>query len=126
MAVLTKLVNDDKSTDDLLFISYNSTGFNLQRAEFLTDLVTVMGQDRCLVSLQEHFLMTRSLKKIEQSLSDNLCVYSVAAFKEENIRRGRGKGVLSMIWPKCLDKYITRIPIQSSTLINLPTLINLK
>ena len=125
MAVLTKLVENDKSEDDVLFLSYNSTGFNLQRAEFLTDLITILGRDRCLISLQEHFLMSRSLKKIEESLPDNLCIYSVAAFKEFDIRRGRGKGGLSMIWPKRLDKYITRLPIKTSKrvqacMLNLP------
>ena len=114
MAVLTKLVENDKSKDDVLFLSYNSTGYNFQRAEFLTDLITILGKDRCLISLQEHFLMSRSLKKIGESLPDNLCVYSIAAFKEQEIRRGRGKGGLSMIFPKCLDKYITRLPIKSS------------
>ena len=69
--------------------------------------------------------MSRSLPRIEKLLPDNLCVYSVAAFKEEDIRRGRGKGGLSMIWPKCLDKFITRIPLKSTKrvqacLINFP------
>ena len=91
MAVLTKLDNANKSSDDVLFISYNSTGFNLQRGEFLTDLISIFGKDKCLISLQEHFLMSRSLGLIEKLLPDNLCVYSVAAFKEDDIRRGRGK-----------------------------------
>ena len=110
MAVLTKLVNDDKSKDDVLFLSYNSTGFNPQRAEFLTELTSVLGQDKLLLSIQEHFLMSRSLNRIEKLLPDNLCTYSVAAFKDEDIRRGRGKGGLAMVWSKCLDKFITRIP----------------
>ena len=89
MAVLTKLVKPDNSKDDVLFLSYNSTGFNPQRAEFLTELLSILGQDKFLFSLQEHFLMSRSLPRIEKLLPDNLCVYSVAAFKEEDIRRGR-------------------------------------
>ena len=125
MAVLTKLLDEEKSKDDILFLSYNSTGFNLQRAEFLTDLISILGQDKCLISLQEHFLMSRSLNKIAELLPEDLCVYSVAAFKEGEIRRGRGKGGLSMIWPKCIDKFITRLPLKSSKrvqacLINLP------
>ena len=125
MAVLTKLVKPDNSKDDVLFLSYNSTGFNPQRAEFLTELLSILGQDKFLLSLQEHFLMSRFLDRIEKLLPDNLCVYSVAAFKEEDIRRGRGKGGLSMIWPKCLDKFITRIPSKSTKrvqacLINFP------
>ena len=54
-----------------------------------------------MISLQEHFLMSRSLNKISELLPEDLCVHSVAAFKEGEIRRGRGKGGLSMIWPKC-------------------------
>ena len=44
MAVLTKLVSDDKPQDDVIFLSYKSTGFNLQRANFITELITVLGE----------------------------------------------------------------------------------
>ena len=69
--------------------------------------------------------MARSLNSIEKLLPNDLCVYSIAAFKEDDIRRWRGKGGLSMIWPKCLDKYVTRIPLKTSKrvqacLINFP------
>ena len=89
MAVLTKLVSDDKPQDDVIFLSYNSTGFNLQRANFITDLITVLGENRCLMSIQEHFLMSRSLGLIEQMLPDNLSVYSIEAFKDSAICRDR-------------------------------------
>ena len=42
------------------------------------------------------------------------CVYPVAGFKEDDIKRGGGKGGLAMIWPKCIDKCVTRIPIKST------------
>ena len=95
-------------------MSYNSTGFNIQRAEFITDLVYSLGHKNFFLSIQEHFLMARSVQLIDRLLPDDLCVYSVAAFKEDDIRRGRGKGGLSMIWPKSIDKFVTRIPIKST------------
>ena len=112
MTVLTKLAKPSIE-NNVLFLSYNSTGFNLQRAEFLTDLISVFKGQRCLLSIQEHFLMSKSLSKIEEYLPSDFCVYSVAAFKENDIKRGRGKGGLAMIWPRCIDKYITRIPVKT-------------
>jgi hypothetical protein len=114
MTVLTKLVSNDKPEDDVIFISYNSTGFNIQRADFITNLISVLGENKCLVSLQEHFLMSRSIGLIEKLLPDNLCIFFVEAFKDSDIRRGRGKGGLSMIWPKCIDNIISRIPLKST------------
>ena len=46
MAILTKLVNNDKLEDDVLFLSYNSTGFNLQRADFITELISILGENK--------------------------------------------------------------------------------
>lgn len=43
--------------------------------------------------------MSRSIGLIEKLMPDNLCIFSVEAFKDSDIRRGRGKGGLSMIWP---------------------------
>ena len=67
---------------DVIFLSYNSTGFNSQRADFLTDFTQVLGMNRCLVSIQEHFIMKRNLTKIESLLPSDYVVYSVAAFKD--------------------------------------------
>ena len=47
--------------------------------------------------------MSKSLGQIDQLLPDNLCVFSVEAFKDSDIRRGRGKGGLTLIWPTCLE-----------------------
>ena len=72
--------------------------------------------------------MKRNLAKIEKLLPPELCIYSVPAFKDDSqIKRGRGKGGLSQIWPKSLDHLASRIPLKVSnrvqgSLIQLPSL----
>ena len=80
------------NNSDVIFLSYNSTGFNSQRAQYLTELTEVLGMSRCLVSLQEHFIMKRNLTKIANLLPSDYVIFNVAAFKDcDQIRRGRVK-----------------------------------
>ena len=71
--------------------------------------------------------MKRNLSKIEKLISDDFVVYNLPAFKDNNqIRRGRGKGGLSQIWPKSLDHLVSRVPIKNSnrvlaSMITFPT-----
>ena len=77
MAVLTKLVNGNKSENELIFLSYNSTGFNSQRGDFLSDITEILGKQKCFISVQEHFIMKKNLSKIEKCLPADVTVYSV-------------------------------------------------
>lgn len=109
------------------FISYNATGFNAQRAEFLIDICNEMGRSQCFVAVQEHFLLDRNTGKIENLLPNDFNVYPIGSFKDTTqVRRGRGKGGLAQIWPKSLDHLISRIPVPNAkrvqgSLIALPT-----
>ena len=115
--------NNDRA---MSFLSYNSTGFNLQRADFITSICNEMGRSQCLISLQEHFLLERNTMKIDSLLPCDMCVYSIGSFKDNSqVRRGRGKGGLAQIWPKSLDHHISRIPVPNTkrvqgSLISLP------
>ena len=112
MTVLTKPFNP--SDNNITFLSYNSHGFNAQRSAFIADLTKSLGRQNCLLSIQEHFKMSRNIGNIEKMLPDDLIVYNVPAFKENNrIRKGRGKGGLSQVWPKSLDHLISRVPTYS-------------
>ena len=75
-------VNSDNK--EITFLSYNSTGFNSQRAEFLTNITELVGMNSCFVSLQEHFIMKRNLAKIANLLPNDYIVYNVAAFKDND------------------------------------------
>ena len=128
MAVLTKLEDrNNKSDSELIFLSYNSTGFNNQRSEFITDITHVLGNQKCFISVQEHFIMKRNVSKIEKLLPAHFTVYSVPAFKDDTqIKCGRGKGGLCQIWPKSLDHLFSRIPLKTTSrvqglLITLPS-----
>ena len=78
----TMVVQNNK--EEIVFLSYNSTGFNFQRAEFLTNLTSLIGMENCFVSLQEHFIMKRNLAKIASLLPSDYIVYSITAFKDCN------------------------------------------
>ena len=127
MAVLTKLENRNKSENELIFLSYNSTGFNSQRGDFISEIASILGMQKCLISIQEHFIMKKNLSKIGKCLPTDFTVYSVPAYKDNaQVTRGRGKGGLCQIWPKSLDPLISRIPIKTTSrvqgsLISLPS-----
>ena len=93
------------NTEILSVVSYNSTGFNQQRADFLCDILLSRNIENCILALQEHFIFDKNLMKIEKQLPSDLVVYSIGSFKDTAcMKRGRGKGGLSLIWHKSLDQ----------------------
>ena len=48
-------------TDILTVISYNSTGFNNQRADFICDIIDKRNRDNCIVAVQEHFIYEKKI-----------------------------------------------------------------
>ena len=99
-------------TDTLTLISYNSTGFNNQRADFICDILDKRNRQKCIVAIQEHFIFERNLAKIEKLLPKDLVVYSIGSFKDNSrIKRGRGKGGLSLVWHKSVDHITSRIQV---------------
>ena len=102
-------------TDTLTVISYNSTGFNNQRADFICDILDKRQRQNCIFAIQEHFIFERNLVKIEKSLPNDLVVYSIGSFKDNTrIKRGRGKGGLSLIWHTSIDHITSRIQVKNS------------
>ena len=102
----------EQEQDSLTLVSYKSTGFNLQRGEFVCDLLQEIGRESCILALQEHFIFEKNLAKIEKLLPNDLIVYSIGSFKDcSNIKRGRG---LSFIWHRSFDHIISRIQVQKN------------
>ena len=96
-------------------MSYNSTGFNAQRAEFVTNICNEIGRTRCFTSIQEYFLLERNTNRLEKLLPDDMIVYPIGSFKDNTqVKRGRGKGGLAQIWPKSLDHLVSRIPVPNT------------
>ena len=86
---------DPTITNNICITSYNSTGFNHQRAEFICDIIDQIDRENCVVAIQEHFIFDKNLAKIQKMLPKDLVVYSIGSFKDSSrIRRGRGKSGL--------------------------------
>ena len=103
-------------TDVLQFYSYNSTGFNAQRADFICDILDKNKKENCIFAIQEHFIFEKNLSKIEKLLPKDLVVYSIGSFKDNSrILRGRGKGGLSLIWHKSIDHITSRIQVKRNS-----------
>ena len=106
------VVQNDLESESVYFLSYNSTGFNSQRADFLSDLCSQFGIQNCFLSVQEHWLLKGNIAKIENLMSNDLVVSSIGAFKDTvQVKRGRGIAGLSQIWHKSVDHLITKLTI---------------
>ena len=104
----------NQPTDNLTLISYNSTGFNSQRADFICDVIEKRNRQNCITAIQEHFIFEKNLTKIEKMLPNDLVAYSKGSFKDNSrIKRGRGKGGLSFIWHKSIDHITSRIQVKN-------------
>ena len=55
-------------TDILTVISYNSTGFNAQRADFICDIIDERKRENCIIAIQEHFIFEKNVAKIMRKL----------------------------------------------------------
>ena len=105
-------INIQTDHESVYFLSYNSTGFNTQRAEFLSEVCSEFGIQNCFLSIQEHWLLKGNISKIANLMSKDLVVSSIGAFKDNiQVRRGRGKAGLSQIWHKSVDHLITKLTI---------------
>jgi hypothetical protein len=118
--------SNNNLNDKLIFLSYNSTGFNSQRSDFLANICDNLDRSLCMISIQEHFLLEKNKWKIESLLPDDVVVYTIGSFKNNTqVRRGRGIGGLAQIWPKSLDHLVTQLPVPNTkrvqgSLITLP------
>ena len=89
-------------------ISYNSTGWNDNKSEFLKTLLISHKIGVC--ALQEHFQLSNNLYKLNCFVDFES--FSVGAIKNNNkIHSGRPSGGLSFIYHKNLCQFIQRLPI---------------
>jgi hypothetical protein len=80
------------------FISYNSTGLNLVKTNWIRDLMTVCDAD--FLGLQEHFKKTKTLNNYFRNEFQKHDSYVVPAFREEGRDTGRAKGGLAQLCRK--------------------------
>ena len=86
---------------DLKALSYNSTGFNFEKANFINFLMNSMGIDFLLI--QEHMHLRANLYKIEKELVDLESFFIPAVKLDHTVCSGRPSGGLAIFWKKYLN-----------------------
>ena len=72
LAPTSSTMSSQNKSDLLTILSYNSTGFNNQRAEFICDIMENINRENCIFAIQEHFIFDKNLAKIEKLLPNDL------------------------------------------------------
>ena len=87
------LVNMARST--LNFMSYNSTGLDTVKVDWIKDLITTCDID--LLQIQEHFKSTKSVESFFKKQFINSDSYVIPAHRETYQDNGRAKGGLAQL-----------------------------
>ena len=98
---------------DLKVISYNSTGFNLEKASFIKFLLNSMDID--ILVLQEHMHLRQNIFKIQRELNQFESFFLPAIKNSSNICAGRPSGGLCIMWKPSLNKIVNIIKHPNST-----------
>ena len=83
---------------DLKAISYNSTGFNFEKANFIKFLMNAMNVD--ILFLQEHMHLRANLHKIQSHMGDLESFFIPAVISNKVVFAGRPSGGLAIFWRK--------------------------
>lgn len=92
-------------------LSYNSTGWNNYKIDFIRTLLLSHGVMVCAV--QEHFLLKQNLYKLD--CIDGFEVFSLPAHKNNNlVCCGRPSGGLALFYSQNLSKWASRVTVPNS------------
>ena len=97
--------------DVINFMSYNSTGLDLQKVTWINDLMTTCGVS-CF-QLQEHFKSSKSVESYFKREFKNYSSYVIPAYREASIGTGRAKGGLVQMMAKDINIKKEKIPSRS-------------
>ena len=89
---------------ELKLLSYNSTGFNEEKANFINFLMKSMNVD-CLF-LQEHMHLRANIFKVQKELLDFESFLIPAVKSSNTVCSGRPSGGLAIFWKKHLNSSI--------------------
>ena len=92
---------------DLKAISYNSTGFNFEKANFIKFLMNAMNVD--ILFLQEHMHLRANLYKIQSHMGDLESFFIPAVISNKVVFAGRPSGGLAIFWRKKLNNCVKMI-----------------
>ena len=93
------------------FMSYNSTGLDTVKVDWIQDLLKVCDID--FLQIQEHFKATKSVDSYFKKQFNNSDSYVIPAYREPFQDNGRAKGGLAEISVKGLDIKKERIKTKS-------------
>ena len=93
------------------FASYNSTGMNSVKTNWIRDFINVTNAD--FISVQEHFKKTKSIEKYFSDEFPNSSSFVIPGFREPGQEYGRAKGGLAMLSNKSKSVRKTRIKTDS-------------
>ena len=82
------------------FLSYNSTGLNEQKCDWIRDLCNLTGAS--YVSIQEHFRKPKTTDKLFSDEFPDYNSYVIPGYREKNVDRGRPKAGLAQLSDKNL------------------------
>ena len=85
----------------LNFMSYNSTGFDSVKIDWIKDLIKTCDID--LLQIQEHFKASKSVETFFKRQFYNNDSYVIPAHRETFQESGRAKGGLAQLTTKNLD-----------------------
>ena len=103
----------NKMANSIIF-SYNSTGFNFQKIDFIGSLLNTFSIDFFLC--QEHFVLGPNSHIILNEFPDYEKSVMPAIKSNSSISRGRPSGGLFIMWKKTLNKRVSILKIDNSRL----------
>ena len=107
---------------DLKIISYNPTGFNLQKANFINFLSSSMNIDIFMV--QEHMHLRQNVYKVENEF-DKFNSFIIPASKSNHcVNSGRPSGGLGIFWKKSLNCNVKMLKHPNSVRVHAIELFN--
>ena len=89
------------------FMSYNSTGLNSVKADWIRNLCKVTNSD--FISIQEHFKKTKTIDKFFRDQFPENSSYIVQGHREKDCDSGRPKGGIAQMYDKTIDIKVDRI-----------------
>ena len=105
----------DNKVKNLTLLSYNSTGFAIDKTKFMNNLLHILRNKNPIIFGQEHYIQRghRKKKHLIQKVSSAFpgfkCYATPAVKLSDEVRGGRAQGGLWICWPEYLDKYVRRI-----------------
>ena len=98
--------------DKLNIFSYNSTGFDIQKINFIKTVLLPLNAD--ILVVQEHMTLRLNAHLIQNEFPSYFSTFQPAHKSDENISKGRPSGGLFILWNKKLNKSIKVLNIENN------------